>query len=226
MTILEWLTEKGIAYKKADKYLEAFIHTSYLNEHRKEKNDNERLEFLGDAVLQIWVSSRLFLLKPALNEGKMTTSRAQLVCEKSLADYSRQLGLGRFLKLGIGEEKSGGRERDSILANTFEALCGAIYADAGMDAVDKILEEVITPIMKHPETTGAIDYKTQLQEFVQSDTRKNVVYELVKTKGPSNDPEFEVVVKLDEIILGKGKGKSKKKAEQMAAKNAFAKMVR
>ena len=226
MTILDWLSEKGIKYRNAEKYLEAFIHTSYLNEHKKEKNDNERLEFLGDAVLQIWVSHRLFLLKPALNEGKMTTSRAQLVCENSLADYSRKLDLGRFLKLGVGEEKSGGRDRDSILANAFEALLGAIYADVGMKAVDIILEEVIMPIMKHPETTGAIDYKTQLQEFVQSDTRKNVVYELIKTSGPSNNPEFEVVVKLDEIVLGMGKGKSKKKAEQMAAKNAFAKMVR
>jgi len=226
MTILDWLSEKGIKYKNDEKYLEAFIHTSYLNEHKKEKDDNERLEFLGDAVLQIWVSHRLFLLKPTLNEGKMTTSRAQLVCENSLADYSRKLGLGRFLKLGVGEEKSGGRDRDSILANAFEALLGAIYADVGMKAVDIILEEVIAPIMKHPETTGAIDYKTQLQEFVQSDTRKNVVYELIKTSGPSNNPEFEVVVKLEDIVLGKGKGKSKKKAEQMAAKNAFAKMVR
>lgn len=226
MTIFEWLKEKGIHYQQERLYSVAFIHTSYLNEHKKEKNDNERLEFLGDAVLQIWVSERLFKLDPPLHEGKMTTTRAQLVCEKSLADYSRQLGLPQFLKLGIGEEKSGGRDRDSILANSFEALLGAIYCDAGMDAVNIILNEVITPIIEHPEHTGVVDYKTQLQEYVQSDSRKNVSYELMHTFGPSNNPKFEVVVKLDDVVLGKGFGKSKKKAEQMAAKDAFDKMVK
>ncbi|MDD6467394.1 MAG: ribonuclease III [Erysipelotrichaceae bacterium] len=226
MTIFEWLKEKGINYHQERLYSIAFIHTSYLNEHKKEKNDNERLEFLGDAVLQIWVSERLFQLEPPLHEGKMTTARAQLVCEKSLADYSRQLGLPKFLKLGIGEEKSGGRDRDSILANSFEALLGAVYCDAGMDAVNIILDEVITPIIEHPEYTGVVDYKTQLQEYVQSDSRKNVSYELMHTFGPSNNPKFEVVVKLDDVVLGKGFGKSKKKAEQMAAKDAFDKMVK
>lgn len=226
MTILDWLTEQGIQYKDETLYQEAFIHTSYLNEHKKEKHDNERLEFLGDAVLQIWVSNRLFRLDPPLHEGKMTTTRAQLVCEKSLASYARSLGLPQFLKLGIGEEKSGGRDRDSIIANSFEALLGAVYYDAGMDAVDKILNQVIAPIIEHPEITGVIDYKTQLQEFVQSDSRKNVTYELVHTFGPSNNPLFEVVVKLDDVVLGKGEGRSKKKAEQMAAKDAFDKMVK
>ena len=226
MTILDWLKEQGIEYHEETMYQEAFVHTSYLNEHRKEKNDNERLEFLGDAVLQIWVSDRLFRLEPNLHEGKMTTTRAQLVCEKSLADYSRKLGLPQFLKLGIGEEKSGGRDRDSILANSFEALLGAIYFDAGMEAVNVVLDQVITPIIEHPEITGVVDYKTQLQEFVQSDSRKNVTYECVHMFGPSNNPRFEVVVKLDDVVLGKGVGKSKKKAEQMAAKDAFDKMVK
>ena len=226
MTIFDWLKEQGIVYHEEAMYQEAFIHTSYLNEHRKEKHDNERLEFLGDAVLQIWVSNRLFRIDPPLHEVKMTTTRAQLVCEKSLADYSRKLDLPQFLKLGIGEEKSGGRDRDSILANSFEALLGAIFYDAGMEYVDLVLDQVITPILEHPETTGVIDYKTQLQEFVQSDSRKNVTYELVHTFGPSNNPRFEVVVKLEDVVLGKGVGRSKKKAEQMAAKDAFDKMVK
>jgi len=225
MSLAEWIKNKNIKYNDFKIYEEAFVHTSYLNEHKAAKNDNERLEFLGDAVLQIWVSEQLYKMEPKLAEGKMTTTRAQLVCEKSLASYSRTLGINKFLKLGIGEEKSGGRDRDSILANLFEATIGAIYADAGMESASIILEEVIRPAMEHPEETGFTDYKTKLQECVQSDTRKNVVYELVKTSGPSNSPSFDVVVKLDNIVLGKGYGKSKKRAEQMAAKDAFEKMA-
>ena len=226
MTIYEWLTERNIPYNNKQIYETACCHTSYLNEHKWEKSDNERLEFLGDAVLQLWVSNRLFRLDPAISEGKMTTSRAQLVCEASLAMYSRQLGWPGFLKLGVGEEKSGGRDRDSIIANEFEALIGAIYYDCGLEWVDGILEEVIVPHLTHPEDTGLIDYKTQLQEYVQADTRKNVTYECVRADGPSNAPEFEVIVKMDEIILGRGIGKSKKKAEQLAAKDAVDKMAK
>lgn len=226
MTILDWLSERGITWHNTALYEEACTHTSYYNEHKTGAGDNERLEFLGDAVLQIWVSDQLFHVEPMLHEGKMTTTRAQLVCEKALASYSRALGLPQFLKLGVGEERSGGRDRDSLLANAFEALLGAIYEDCGMASIDLVLNEVILPLLNHPEITGMIDYKTQLQEYVQADSRKNVVYELIHTYGPSNDPEFEVAVKMDDIVLGTGIGKSKKKAEQEAAKHAVDKLVK
>ena len=225
-TIFDWLKKKKIACHDRKRMMEAFTHSSYVNEHKKQTHDNERLEFMGDAVLQVWSSEKLFKLEPELSEGKMTTLRAQLVCEEALAEYSRKLKLGRFLRLGIGEEKAGGRNRDPILADMFEAFLGALYLDQGMAAVDIILEEVLTPMITSPKSELVIDYKTRLQEYVQSDTRKNVHYELVKMSGPSNQPTFDVIVLLDDIILGKGSGQSKKRAEQMAAKDAFEKMVK
>lgn len=226
MDIFDWLSEKGIPYKNKDLIMNAFVHSSYVNEHKTFLDDNERLEFMGDAVLQVWTTTKLFLLEPPLHEGEMTTLRAQLVCEEALAQYTHTLKLNRFLLLGVGEEKTGGRERDSILADMFEALLGAVYLDSGYASVDKILEEVITPTINKPKSEKVIDYKTKLQEFIQSDSRKTVRYEVVNMSGPSNKPEFEVVVLLDDIILGRGVGFSKKKAEQQAARDAFEKMVK
>lgn len=225
MTIFEWLESKNIHVSNRDLINQAFIHSSYVNEHKKNIEDNERLEFMGDAVLQLWSSRHIFELNPPMREGQMTTTRAQLVCEEALAGYVAELKLNDFLKLGVGEEKTGGRYRKSIMADSFEALLGALYLDGGMDPVDIILNEVILPKIKHPATEATTDYKSKLQEYVQSDHRKTVHYELVGSKGPSNSPEFEVVVKLDDIILGKGTGTSKKRAEQNAAKDAFDKLV-
>ena len=225
-TIFTWLKQKKIGCKDKKLIEQAFVHSSYVNENKAYDHDNERLEFMGDAVLQLWSTQKLFKITPAMDEGKMTTLRAQLVCEEALASYNRQLGLGKFLKLGVGEEKTGGRDRDSILADMFEAFLGALYLDQGMQAVDVILEEVLTPAIAKPKSEKVIDYKTKLQEYVQGDTRKNVHYETVNVSGPSNKPEFEVIVMLEDIVLGKGKGFSKKRAEQMAAKDAFEKMVK
>lgn len=225
-TIFEWLRERGIPYTDEARIQEALTHSSYMNEHRNVEHDNERLEFMGDAVLQVWTSQKLFALQPPLNEGQMTTLRAQLVCEEALAQYNRALGLGAYLRLGVGEEKCGGRDRDSLLADMFEALLGALYLDQGMQPVSMILEEVLTPAIRAPKSETLIDYKTKLQEVVQADSRKTLRYELLGMEGPSNHPEFEMAVLLDDIILGKGKGNSKKRAEQMAAKAAFDKMVR
>ena len=144
MNIIEWLEDRNIHVHDEDLIREAFMHSSYANEHR-ELHDNERLEFMGDAVLQLWSSEHIFPLEPKLSEGKMTKLRANLVCEKALAMYARELGLGQFLMLGYGEERSGGRNKDAILADMFEALLGALYLDQGMDAVNNILDEVITP---------------------------------------------------------------------------------
>lgn len=226
MDIMEWLKQRNITVTNS-KYLEnAFVHSSYVNEHKSFEKDNERLEFMGDAVLQIWSAKKLFLMEPALNEGQMTTLRAQIVCEKACASYNKQLGLNQFLLLGAGEEKTGGRDRESVNADTFEAFIGALYLDAGLDAVNLILEEVMTPFIQQPKDEVLIDYKTKLQEYVQADNRKTVHYDVVNIVGPSNKPEFEVIVMMDDILLGRGKGFSKKKAEQKAAQNAFEKMVK
>ncbi len=226
MNIIEWLKNRNIHVHDEDLIREAFMHSSYANEHR-ELHDNERLEFMGDAVLQLWSSEHIFPLEPKLSEGKMTKLRANLVCEKALAMYVRELGLGQFLMLGYGEERSGGRNKDAILADMFEALLGALYLDQGMDAVNNILDEVITPNLRHPDDVEVIhDYKTKLQEYVQADDRKTVKYVLIDEQGPSNSPVFTMNVVVEGLILGTGTGSSKKQAEQNAAKDAFAKLVK
>jgi len=226
MTIFDWLDKRDIHVNNNTLIEQAFIHSSYVNEHRNSSKDNERLEYMGDAVLQIWSSVHLFKLIPPLDEGKMTTYRASMVCEKALADYGLKLQLNKYLKLGFGEEKTGGRNRDSIVANMFEAFIGALYLDQGLSAINKIMNEVVdfTNIVELENTV--MDYKTKLQEYVQSDVRKTVTYDVVNVTGPSNKPLFKINVMLDNIALGTGEGSSKKKAEQAAAKNAFDKLVK
>lgn len=215
-----------IKYKNKDVIEQAFIHASYVNESDKDLEDNERLEFMGDAVLQICVSERLFKHEDHLNEGDMTLYRAKLVCEEALMNYSLQLGLNEFLMLGMGEEKNGGRTRPSIIADLFESFIGAVYLETNKETVDRILDVVLDEAMNRLEDLSITDYKTKLQEFIQSDSRRSVSYEVIATHGPSNAPVFDVVVKVDNLIYGEGSGKSKKKAEQMAAKDAFNKLVK
>ncbi|MGL5978137.1 MAG: ribonuclease III [Erysipelotrichaceae bacterium] len=226
MDIYQFLENIGIPCNNRELIQTALVHSSYVNEHKMIKSDNERLEFIGDAVLQLWSAHKLYALEETLSEGAMTTLRAQLVCGESLAMYCKTLGINQFILLGIGEEKTGGRERESILADAFEALLGAVYLDQGFETVSILLEQVITPTIYAPKSEKLIDYKTRLQEYIQADTRKTIRYENVKVSGPSNKPIFEMVVMLDEIILGRGSGSSKKKAEQMAARDAFDKMVK
>lgn len=224
MSFKEWLDERNILFHDEMLIKQAFMHSSYVNENN-ETCDNERLEFMGDAVLQIWVSDKIFRIEPPLSEGEMTTFRAQLVCEDSLAEYAKKLKLNQCLLLGSGEEKTGGRERNSIVSDMFEAFLGALYMDSGMKYIDTVLNEVITPLLNEPHQSIIVDYKTKLQEYVQADQRKTVTYEVISVTGPSNKPTFEIQVKMDTIVLGKGSGNSKKKAEQQAAKDAFQKMV-
>lgn len=224
--IFNWLDSRNIPYQNRDLIEQACTHTSFLNEHRQLKGDNERLEFMGDAVLQLYSTTLLFNREPALSEGEMTRLRSQLVREEALSKYSRQLQWNQFILLGVGEEKNGGRERDSILADMFEAILGAIYIDCGYEAASKILDEVLIPQLDNHSDELVVDYKTRLQEFIQADTRNTVTYNLVKSTGPSNCPTFYIEVVLDGIVLGKGEGHSKKKAEQAAAKNAFEKLVK
>lgn len=224
--IIEWLAARNIKVNNQELIHQAFMHSSYANEHRR-NHDNERLEFMGDAVLELWTSDKLYNHQPILQEGEMTTLRAQLVCEKALSMYAKKLNLNVFLLLGIGEEKNGGRNRESIIADMFEAFLGALYLDQGMGPIDNILSEVLLPCLNNPNQANLqIDYKTKLQEYVQGDVRKTVTYELVSTHGPANNPIFEMRVVLDGIVLGNGKGNSKKKAEQEAARNAFEKLVK
>lgn len=226
MTKWDLLDSLQIPYINKDLIDNAFIHSSYVNEVEERLEDNERLEFMGDAVLQICVSERLFKHKDHFNEGDMTLYRAKLVCEEALAQYSLKLKLNDYLMLGMGEEKNGGRVRASIIADLFESFIGALYLDSGIDSVNIILDQVMSEAFNELESLSITDYKTKLQEYIQADSRKSVSYEVINVIGPSNAPEFEVVVKLDELIFGQGKGLSKKKAEQMAAKDAFEKLVK
>lgn len=224
MDIIEWLNDRGIQVEDEDLIRQAFVHSSYVNECHH-GHDNERLEFMGDAVLQLWSSEAIYPLN--LSEGRMTVLRQQLVCEKALASYARQMDLPRFLKLGKGEEKTGGRNRDAVIADMFEAMLGALYLDQGYDAVTNILDEVITPRLAHPEESEIFhDYKSRLQEYVQADSRRTVHYELVSESGPSNAPVFVMNAVIDGLIMGTGQAGSKKQAEQNAAKDALNKMAK
>ena len=226
MKILDFLQKEKIPFHELSLYKEAFTHASYANESHHKGNDYERLEFMGDAVLQLYVSEFLFKLFPHVPEGTLTTLRSKLVREESLARFSKQLGLGELLYVGVGEEKSGGRQRESVLANIFESFIGALYLDCGKDEVIKILEQTIFLHVNDLNYDDITDYKTTLQELIQADQRKTVTYELLETTGPSNAPEFTIAVVMDEMRLGVGKGTSKKRAEQQAAKDALTKLAK
>lgn len=199
----------------------ALNHSSYANEVRGGITSNERLEFLGDSVLSVIVASYLFENFKAIPEGELTKLRASLVCEKSLCAFSREIGLGDFLRLGRGEEKGGGRERDSILADAFEAVLAAIYIDGGMEEAKKFVLRFVLPELQHRDDEVFKDYKTSLQEIIQRNPEESVTYHLTGESGPDHDKIFEVEVHLNSNIIGKGTGKSKKQAEQAAAKEAL-----
>ena len=200
----------------------ALVHSSYANEVRGNTHSNERLEFLGDSVLSIIVADHLFNQYPNMPEGELTKLRASLVCEKSLCSFARELCLGDHLLLGKGEDKNGGRERDSILADAFEAVLAAIYIDGGMDAAKKhIFNTVLRDLEHHTDETSFKDYKTALQEIIQRNPEESVSYTLIDETGPDHDKVFTVEVHLNSNVIGCGSGKSKKQAEQMAAKQAL-----
>lgn len=223
MTIYDFLKERKIHINNKSLIEIAFTHSSYVNEHKGHLQDNERLEFMGDAVLQIYSADLLFRHEPTLPEGRMTTLRASLVCEKALAKYSREFGLNQFIKLGAGEEKNGGRNRDSIIADNFEAFIGAVYIDQGYEKAKLLLDEIIVHHVE--ELANEVDFKTKLQEYVQADSRKTIRYEVESSSGPSNAPTFVVVAVVDDIIMGRGSGPSKKEAEKRAAKDALDKLA-
>ncbi|MDD5791950.1 MAG: ribonuclease III [Erysipelotrichaceae bacterium] len=225
MNVFDFLDKHGIAYKNKDLIIQAFTHSSYVNEHKNLHEDNERLEFMGDAVLQVYSARRLYDIKPKLKEGAMSPIRSNLVSEKALASYVREFGLNEFLLLGLGEEKTGGRNRDSVIADMFEAFVGAVYLDTGFDNAFKLLDCLMLEHINNTDRNQYFDYKTRLQEYVQADSRKSIVYELLYTKGPSNKPEFKMAVKIDGLTYGTGVGMTKKEAQKNAAKDALEKMA-
>ena len=225
MVLNKLLNDLNIPYHNIDIYREAFTHPSFSNEKNGRRN-YERLEFLGDAVLQYYVSRFIFEKYPHKSEGELTTLRSKLVREESLARFSIELNLGPYIYLGAGEEHSGGRDRNSVLADIFEAFIGAISQDCGTEYVLKILEKTIFKHVEDIDCEDIIDFKTKLQELIQADQRKTVTYELLSSTGPANAPLFEVAVMMDDMKLGVGKGSSKKRAEQQAAKDALKKLAK
>ena len=213
------LEKFGIETNHESLYEKAFTHTSYANEHDKESY--ERLEYLGDAVLELIMSEYLYK-NTECQEGEMTKLRSHYVCENALYEYSIRLGLNEFLLLGKGEEETGGRNRKAIVADIFEAFMGAIYLDKGLETVKKFIYLNIIPLVESGEINFFNDYKSILQEYVQTDKR-SLEYVVVKEEGPAHNKTFEVVVKIDDIIYGRGSAHSKKEAEQEAAKDVLKK---
>lgn len=202
----------------------AFTHTSYANEHRLLKiSHNERLEFLGDAVLQLIISEYLYTKYPKRPEGDLSKLRSMIVREESLAGFARDCQFDQFIKLGRGEEKSGGRNRDTILGDLFEAFLGALLLDKGVEAVKNFLYQVMIPKVEAGDFERVTDYKTKLQELLQINGDVEITYQVVSETGPAHAKNFEVAVLINGRKSGQGQGRSKKLAEQEAAKNAFEK---
>ena len=214
--------ENRIGYVFENKALlkQALTHSSYANEQKIRKNgDYERLEFLGDAVLELMTSEYLFEANPDMPEGKLTKLRSSVVCEPALAQCAKDIDLGSFMLLGKGEEATGGRFRESIISDVMEALIGAIYLDGGYKAAHKfvnkfVLQDIDNRILFY-------DSKTVLQEMIQTKPNQKLVYELIEEKGPDHDKEFSVEAVLNGKKVGAGQGKTKKAAEQKAAYEAI-----
>ena len=213
----------GIFIQNHHLYIQAFTHTSYAHERKHMGNvqDNERLEYLGDAVLELLVSEYLYHRYPNMSEGELTRTRARVVCEPSLASFAKQLHFGEFIRLGKGEELTGGRERPSLLANVFEAFVGALYLDQGLDRVRQFLHRLVFRQLNEEWLSQVTDAKSRLQELVQQEHIGPLEYKIVDVKGPAHDRQFVAEVYLDGKCLGRGTGRSKKGAEQEAARQAL-----
>lgn len=216
---MDFLERFNIKINDKEIFQTALTHSSYSNEHKGVLN-YERLEYLGDAVLEL-VTSEYFYLNTKFKEGQMTKMRASYVCEKALATYAKEIGIDKHIRLGHGQMNN---LNDTILADVFEAVVGAIYLDQGFEVVKKYIDAIIIPYIDK-KIDFNIDYKTKLQELVQTD-KKSVTYEVINEYEKNHKKVFEVVVKVDEIIFGRGKGNSKKEAEQLAALDAYNKSCR
>lgn len=199
----------------------ALIHRSYLNENDNVQEDNERLEFLGDAVLDLVAAEMLYRRLPEMQEGRLTRLRASLVSTERLAALAQALGLGALIRMGKGEEASGGRTRPSMLSDTFEAVIGAYYLDSGLQAVREFVEPLFTPLLEQVIRDDAdVDNKSLLQEWAQAERRQMPRYHVVAESGPDHERTFIVQVSVGDEVVGQGEGRSKRAAEQAAAADA------
>ena len=211
---------------KDEKLIEqALIHPSYANEINQVEYHYERLEFIGDAILQFLISDYIYRKFPDIDEGKLTILRAKAVREDSLALYAEDYDLPSYIKVGKGERRSGGNKKKSVTANVFEAILGAIYLSNGLDDASRFLK-ITYQFVDEDRFDDIEDYKTKLQEYVQADTKRTVTYEMTNSSGTSNQPLFTFRVMMGDLVLGHGSGHSKKKAQQEAAKDALEKMVK
>lgn len=219
------LRRLDIEFNNYELLTQAFTHSSYVNEHRIHPfQDNERLEFLGDAVLELAVSQFLYKNFQTMSEGEMTKLRASIVCEPSLAKLAEELEFGDVVLLGKGEVLTGGRTRPALLADVFEAFIGALYLDKGLDAVISFLDKTMYPKIRSGAFSHMMDFKSQLQEYIQRDNLGQLIYTILQERGPAHNREFVSEVQLNDVGIGKGVGRSKKEAEQHAAQQALMKI--
>ncbi len=210
----------GYDFKDEKLLLLALTHTSFANENHEDRSfHNERIEFLGDAVLELISSEYFYKTMPGKSEGEMTKQRASMVCEMTLAFCARQFGLEQFIRLGKGEEHTGGRNRDSIISDALEALIGAIYLDGGFASAKEFVLKFVLNDMEHKKFF--YDSKTILQEKIQSHYTEELAYDLLEESGPDHDKRFRMQVRVGSRILGEGVGRTKKSAQQMAAYQAL-----
>ncbi len=215
--------ERKLEYSFRDKklLLTALTHSSYANESKNKREDcYERLEFLGDSILGA-VTADYIYRNTKLPEGELTRLKASLVCEKALCGYSKTLGVGEYMRLSRGEERGGGRERASILADMFEAITAAMYLDGGIEPASAFILRFIVPAISAPKRKAFKDYKTLLQEIIQKNPEDIIEYQLESESGPDHNKHFVMRVLLDNNVIGRGGGKSKKEAEQQAAREAL-----
>lgn len=226
MDVKNLLAKFNINPVNAQLYETAFTHRSFLNEVKVKIFSNERLEFLGDSVLSLIISTYLYTQRPEDPEGQLTNLRAYIVKTDSLAKAANQLELGQYLRLSRGEKLSQGRENQQLLANTYEALLGAIYLDQGIETTIKFVSLTLLPMFKEEVRHGAPrDFKSQLQELSQSKFQMAPKYRILNTQGPDHAKRFTVGVYIDNDLTGKGEGTSKQQAEEEAARKALAKLL-
>lgn len=212
----------NLKFNNPDLLTTALTHSSYANENNVESN--ERLEYIGDAVLDLLMGEYLYMKFPQRQEGALTKMRAKNVCESALVEYAKKCHLKDHLLLGKGEEMSGGRNRSALQADAFEAFIGAVYLDKGLEEVRKVFEMIIVPTVESDSVDNFVDYKSYLQELVQSDKR-TLEYKVIDEQGPSHNKTFITRVYMDDILMGEGSGKTKKESEQSAAETALKKLA-
>lgn len=218
----ELLKLLGVKFKNIRLLQQAFLHRSYLNEVKLDILSNERLEFLGDSVLSLNISYYLYTLRPSDTEGELTNLRAYIVKTKSLAEAAKKLELGKYLKLSKGEELSGGRENQQLLANTYEAILGTIFLDQGLEETKKVIDRTLLNLFARELKMGPPkDAKSNLQEIVQQKFKQSPYYKIIQTSGPDHAKQFTVAVYINGKITGQGWGSSKQIAEEEAATEAL-----